>query len=212
LVVSPKELRNAGYVTIGLDNRIALGDNSLFYARGLPKSDAEYFQIFRPGKALRNPDTGELLAYEALYLGDAERLESGDPAKLIVTAVKQEILPTDRLLAATPRAALPYYFPRSPGKPLRGRIIAALNSVGEIGSHTVVALSLGQREGIEEGHVLRELYHQGTHTDPVTHSSYKLPDEESALLLVFRTYEKVSYALVLNATRPLHLLDVVTTP
>jgi hypothetical protein len=212
LVVGPKELQRAGYVTAGFDKRIALGNQSIFYARGLNDPNAEYFRIFRPGKALKHPDTGELLAYEALYLGDAQRLEGGDPTKLIVTSVRQEILPTDRLLAAPAHAALPYYFPRSPGKPVKGRIVSALNAVAEIGSHTVVGVSLGEREGIEEGHVLRVLYHQGKHKDPVSGRQYKLPDEEAALLLVFRTFEKVSYALVLDAIQPVHLLDVVTTP
>lgn len=212
LAVGDKELERAGYVTIGLDNRIALGNQSEFYARGVREPDAEYFRIFRPGKPLKNPDTGELLAYEALYLGDARKLENGDPSKFVVTAVKQEILPSDRLMAAGSRAALPYYFPHSPDKAVNGRIIAALNSVAEIGSQTVVAISLGEREGIEEGHVLRVMYRQGKHKDPVTGDTYKLPDEESALLLVFRTFEKVSYALVMNATQPVHLLDAVTTP
>jgi len=212
LVVGDRELEQAGYVTVGFDNRIALGTQSVFYARGLRETEAEYFQVFRPGRALRSPDTGEILAYEALYLGDAQRLENGDPSKLIVTAVKQEIVPTDRLLAAPPPAGLPYYFPRSPGKPVKGYIIAALNAVSEIGSHAVVTLSLGEREGIEEGHVLRVMYRQGTHLDPVTRREYALPDEESALVLVFRTFEKVSYALVLNATRPVNLLDSVVTP
>lgn len=113
LAIGDRELERAGYVTIGLDNRIALGNHSEFYARGI-SGDAEFFQIFRPGNPLRHPDTGELLGYEAIYLGDARRLESGDPTKLVVTAVKQEILPTDRLLVAPPRAALPYYYPRPP--------------------------------------------------------------------------------------------------
>lgn len=211
-VVDDHELEEAGYVTIGLDNRIALGTQSQFYARGLRDTDAEYFQIFRPGAALKDPETGEVLAYEALYLGDAQRLESGDPAKLVVTSVKQEILPADRLMAAPQRAALPYYFPRSPGKPVKGYVIAALNAVAEIGSHTVVTVSLGQRDGLEEGHVLRVMYRQGRHRDPVTRARYDLPDEESALLLIFRTFEKVSYGLVLNATRPVNLLDAVVTP
>jgi LysM repeat protein len=212
LVVGEDELEQAGYVTVGLDNRIALGTNSEFYARGIKDPEAEYFRLFRPGKALKNPDTGEILAYEALYLGDAQRLQVGDPSKLIVTSVKQEIVPTDRLLVAPKRAALPYYFPRAPGKQVKGRIIAALNAVSEIGSNNVVTISLGQRDGMEEGHVLRVLYHQGERTDPVTHGSYELPDEDAALLMVFRTFEKVSYALVMNATQPIHLYDTVVTP
>jgi hypothetical protein len=212
LVVSDRELERAGYVTVGLDNRIALGNGSEFYARGVQGTDAEYFHIFRKGAPLKNPETGELLAHEATYLGDARRLEAGDPSKLLVTAVKQEILPTDRLLVAPPRAALPYYFPRAPERKVRGYIISALNAVAEVGPYTVVAISLGQRDGMEEGHVLRVLRHVGAHTDPVTRRPYALPDEESALLLVFRSFERVSYALVMNATRPVHLNDTVATP
>lgn len=212
LVVDENELEEAGYVTIGLDDRIALGKGSEFYGRGIVDPKAEYFHIFRKGPALKNPDTGELLAYEATYLGDARRLEPGDPSKLLLTAAKQEVLPTDRLLVAPPRAALPYYFPRAPEKQVRGHILSALNAVAEVGPYTVVTVSLGRREGIEDGHVLRVLRHVGQHKDPVTRRSYQLPDEESALLLVFRTFEKVSYALVMNSTRPVHINDSVATP
>lgn len=212
LAVGADELERAGYVTIGLDDRIALGNRSEFYARGLKDNPAEYFQIFRPGRALKHPDSGELLAYEATYLGDAQLIQGGDPSKLVVTSVTQEILPTDRLLASSGRAALPYYFPRAPGTAVNGRVLSALNAVEEVGPFTIVALSVGQREGIEEGHVLRVMRHVGTHKDPVTRDRYRLPDEESALVLVFRTFEKVSYALVMNATRPVHVLDAVTVP
>lgn len=212
LAVDDDQLKRAGYVTTGLDNRIALGDQSEFYARGVKGGDSEYFQIFRPGKVLKNPDTGEVLGYEATYLGDARLLEAGDPTKLVVTSAKQEIVPTDRLLAASPRATLPYYYPHAPTQPVHGRVISALNAVAEVGPYTIVAVSVGKREGIEEGHVLRVLRHVGKHKDPVVRRDYLLPDEESALVLVFRTFDKVSYALVMNATRPVHLLDTVTTP
>jgi len=212
LTVEDDELKKAGYVTVGLDDRIALGNNSQFYARGLKDDSQEFYYIFRPGKPIRNPDTGELLGYEANYLGDAERLESGDPSKLVVTKVVQEILPTDRLLAAPKKVSLPYYYPHAPKNEVEGRIVSAINAVAEIGPYTVVGISLGAREGMEEGSVLRIMRHVGTSKDPVTRETYKLPDENSGLLMVFRTYEKMSYALVMTATSPIHLLDVVTTP
>ncbi|MCR4302046.1 MAG: LysM peptidoglycan-binding domain-containing protein [Sulfuricaulis sp.] len=212
LAVGEGELDQAGYITVGLDDRIALGDSSQFYARGLKGDSSEHYQIFRPGNPIRHPDTGELLAYEALYLGDAKLLEPGDPSKLVVTAVKQEIIPTDRLLVAPKKASLPYYYPHAPKTQTKGRIVSALNSVAEIGPKTVIGISLGTRDGIDEGAVLRVMRHVGTHRDPVTREDYQLPDEESALILVFRTYEKISYALVMTATRPVNLLDVVITP
>jgi hypothetical protein len=212
LAVGRRELEDAGYVTVGLDDRLALGDNSEFYARGLRANGEEFFHVVRQGAALRHPDTRELLGYEAIYLGDAQLLETGDPTKLVVTSVKQEIVPGDRLLAAKKRAALPYYYPHAPKSDVRGYIIAALNAVAEVGPLSVVTVSLGEREGIEEGHVLRVMRHVGRHRDPVTKSSYRLPDEDSGLLLVFRTFEKVSFALVMQSTRPVHINDAVVTP
>src|SRR3972149_3860726 len=181
LAVEENELEQAGYITTGLDDRIALGDSSQFYARGLQDDAAEYYQIFRPGK-------------------------------LVVTAVKQEIIPTDRLLTAPKKASLPYYYPHAPKTQVQGRIVSALNAVAEIGPQTGVGISLGAREGIEEGNVLRIMRHVGTHKDPLTRERYKLPDEESGLLLIFRTYEKMSYGLGMTAPRPVPLLDAVIPP
>jgi len=212
LVVGANELEEAGYITTGLDDRIALGNGSQFYARRLKDEGPEYYQIVRPGKAIRHPDTGELLGYEAVYLGNARRLETGDPSKLVVTEVKQEIIPTDRLVEAPGKVSLPYYYPRPPKTQVSGRIVSALNAVDEIGPFTVVGITLGTREGMEDGNVLRVMRHVGMQKDPVTHGRYKLPDEESALVMVFRTYEKMSYALVMTATQPVHMLDVVVTP
>jgi nucleoid-associated protein YgaU len=213
LVVGRGELERAGYVTIGLDDRLALGDGSEFYARGLDKQNpAEYYQIFRPGEALKNPDTGETLAYEAMYLGDARLLEPGDPTKLVLTSVKQEVVPRDRLLVAPEKAALPYYFPHAPEKKLQGRILAAVNSLREFGPNTIVAISLGKREGMEEGHVMRIMRHVGRSKDPVTGRQYKLPDEDTGLLMVFRVFDKVSYALIMEANRPIHIHDALRTP
>jgi hypothetical protein len=212
LVVSRSELRDAGYVTIGLDDRRALGDGSEFYARGLKDKETEYYQVFRQGPALKNPDTGEVLGYEAMYLGDARLLEPGDPAKLVVTSVKQEILPTDRLVAAPEKAALPYYFPRAPEKEVHGWILSAINGLREFGPNTIVAISLGQRDGMEEGNVLRIMRHVGQDTDPVTNRRYKLPDESTGLLMVFRVFDKVSYALIMEAKQPVHLHDALVTP
>lgn len=212
LAVDDDQLREAGYVTVGLDSRVALGNLSEFYARRLGAKPADRYQVFRPGKALRHPETKELLAYEALYLGEARLLDGGDPAKLEVTSVKQEIVPTDRLMVAPQEAPLPYYFPRAPEKQVNGRIISVINGVAEFGPGAVVGISLGKREGMAEGHVLRIMRHAGKHRDPVTGERYKLPDEESGLLIVFRTFEKVSYGLIVNATRPVHILDAVRTP
>lgn len=210
LVVDKGELKKSGYVTIGLDDRIALGDQSEFYARGLPKGDVERYQIYRRGKAIK--DRWRSLGWEAIYLGDAKMLKPGDPAKLVVTRVKEEILPADGLFVAPAPEPLPYFFPHAPEKKLEGRILTAFNSVSEIGPFTIVSVNLGREDGMEEGHVLRILYQAGKRKDPVRLGKYRLPPEEAGLMMVFRTFEEVSYGLVINATRPINIHDDVVTP
>lgn len=210
LVVDKNELKKAGYVTVGLDDRIALGDNSEFYARGLKNTDAEVYQLYRRGQRIR--DGHKTLGYEAVYLGDARMLEPGDPARLVVTKVKQEILPSDSLLVAPAREPLPYFFPHAPAKDVKGRIVTAFEALSELGPYTIVTVNLGQDDGIDEGTVLRIMRNAGKRKDPVRGGKYRLPPEESGLMMVFRSFEQLSYGLVINATRPIHIDDDVITP
>lgn len=210
--VGEDELRDAAYVTVGLDDRLLLGNNSEFYARGFADASQEYFAVVRPGKPLRNPDSGELLGYDTTFLGAAQRLEGSDPVKLMLTNAKQEVVPKDRLVASPKQAPLPFYHPHAPKKDVRGWIMSSPNAVAEVGQFAVVSISLGARDGMEEGHVLRVMRQSGTRRDPMTGSRYQLPEEESGLALVFRTFEKLSYALILTATRPINIGDAVITP
>lgn len=217
LVVGKNDLERAGYVTTGLQGRVALGDTSglgsEFYARGLKKNNnAEFYQVFRAGGALKNPQSGEVLGYQAVYLGDARVQVQGDPTKLVITKIKEEILPTDRLMVAPEKVALPYYYPRAPDKNVKGYIIGDSKSLREFGPTAIVAISLGKREGMQEGHVLRIMRHVGQSRDPITHRLYKIPDEETGLLMVFRVFDKVSYAMIMDANQPVHINDVVRTP
>lgn len=211
LVVGKRELDDAGYVAIGMEDRIILGAGDHFYARDVNLREEDY-KIFRAGEALRDPESGEVLAYEAIDLGDARMLQPGDPARMLVVSARQEILPRDRLLVSPRAQALPYYAPRAPKKNVRGWILAADNAVAEIGPKTVVAISLGRKDGVEEGNVLRVMRHAGKRRDPVTRRNFKLPDSESGLVMVFRTFDRISYALVMSATRAIRINDVVVTP
>lgn len=210
LVVEKNELKKHGYVTIGIDDRIALGDNSEFYARGLGDTEAEFYQLFRKGQRIR--DGHKTLGYEAIYLGDARMLEPGDPARLVVTKVAREILPRDSLLIAPARQPLPYFFPHPPANDVSGRIVSAFDALEELGPFTVVTINLGNSDGVDEGTVLRIMRNAGKRRDPVTRKKYVLPPEQSGLLMVFRSFENLSFALVINATQPVHIHDDVITP
>ncbi len=212
LVIEEGALDGAPYVTRSVNEAVMMGRGQRFYGRGFSDPDQEQYQIFRPGLPFVDPDSAEVLGHEAVFLGSAQLIRYGDPAKLEIVSSKEEIGPGDRLQPLSPDVRLPTYFPRAPDGPVRGRILRTVRGVAEVGPYDIVAISLGRREGIEEGHVLRVMRYVGTDQDPVTGEQYEIPDESTGLLMVFRPFEKVSYALVLNAERAIHLRDVVVTP
>ncbi len=212
LIIEEGGLDDAGYVAAGLDDKITMGLYSQFYARSLPESDNKFYRIFRPGKVLVDPLTKEFLGQEANHIGDARMLTPGETSKLEAVRAYSEISFGDRLVATPPDIGLPYFTPRAPENDVRGFILDAPGGVAEVGPLSVVVLSVGKRENIEPGHVLRILRDAGIQRDPVTREFFKLPEEDSGLLMVFRSFDKVSYALVMKAVRPIHVLDVVETP
>jgi len=212
LIVDEHELDALGYVATGVDDNVILGKYQQFFARGLPPSDDELYQVFRTGQTLVDPDSQEVLGHEAIYLGDARLLESGETARFEVTRSDLEIGPKDRLIPAPSNEGLPYYFPHSPASDVHGKIISATEGINEVGRYSVVVVNVGVRDGIEPGHVLRVFRHKGMAKDPITGEDYEIPDESTGLLMVFRTFDKLSYALVMKTSRPLHVFDAVATP
>lgn len=212
LVVEDDILEDAGYVLIGEDDRRALGAGSVFYARDLRNKDEEFYFVFRQGKRLQVPGTGKHYGYEAVYLGDAKLISHGETSKLILSETNQEVLPGDRLLPVKKVPPIPQYQPRSPDKDVDGVILLARKAIAEFGPLTVVAINLGKRHGLEKGHVLRIWRHVGKVKDPVDRSFKTVPDEESGILMVFETFDQISYGLIMRSDKAVHLGDRVTKP
>jgi len=211
LVIEENGLESAAYVATGEEGRMILGKYSVFYARGVDEG-ATYFNIFQPGKALIHPETEELLGVQAIHLGEARLLEAGETARMEVTSATQEIGRGDRMVPADDTIASPYFQPHAPEQPVLGYIVDIAGAVAEGGPLQVIVLSLGEREGIDPGHVLRIQRQEADIQDIVTDEAIKIPARNSGLAMVFRVFDKVSYALVLEASWPIHMNDRVTNP
>jgi LysM domain len=219
LVIEPDGLDNAPTIIATEENRVIIEAGNSAYVRGMGDSKEENWYVYRKGKPLVDPDTNVLLGYEAVYLGTARLTRAGDPATVQLTTVTQEVGSGDKLLPiGVPE--VPKYAPHAPAVFMQGRVIGiygGLNKVGEAGPQSVITLNRGRADGVEIGHVFA-LYRPGpliadasanTGGKPVT---FKLPDERYGLAFVFRTYDRVSYALVMRISRPVNPLDVVQTP
>ena len=212
LIIEEGELDGAGYVASGLEGKLAMGKYQEFYARGLGPDPHKEYQIFRPGRSLVHPETDEFLGVQAMHIGNAKLITPGETALMEATRANLEISPGDRMLPKSEDLGFPYFMPRAPSRDVRGLILDAPLGVAEVGPLSVVIISLGERDGMEPGHVLRIQRQERPRHDPVTKELFTPPPLSSGLLMVFRTFEKVSYALVLNTTAAVHLRDAVITP
>jgi len=210
-VVTRQEMRHAPYVVAGTDGRAAIGSFDTFYARGIAAQAGEQYLIFRQGPILKSADDRDL-GHEAIYLGRAEVVRPGQVSLLRIVNAKRAVRAGDRLFVAPAAAPVPYYYPRAPKTAVQGTIISALESVSDFGPGTIVAIDLGRDRGMRRGYVLQIKQHAQPVVDPITGRPVTLPDRHSGLLMIFRPFARVSYALVMDATRPVHLGDRVATP
>jgi hypothetical protein len=219
LVIEVDGLDRAPRIIATEESRVNLGPGGTAYVTGFGAAPQGSWQIFRPGRALVDPDTQKTLGYEAIMLGTGRVIRDGDPATVNITTAKQEISTGDRLVAVT-APVLNHYAPHAPGKPVRGRIISIVGGLptSEGGRNQIVSLNRGARDGLELGHVLG-IFRAGMRVpDPASTLSrdraptFQLPDERYGLLFVFRTFESVSYALILESSRPVTPGDAVGIP
>jgi hypothetical protein len=219
LVVEPDGLDKAPTIVGTQADRVILSEGNSAYVRGIGNSKEGTWYVYRRGNALVDPDTNETLAYEAVYLGTAQLKRPGDPATVVLTAAVQEVGPGDKLVAAGAATSV-NYAPHAPSVFIKGRVMsiyAGLGKVGEAGPQSVITINRGRADGIEIGHVLA-LYSLGGTVRDVSRpkggddAMITLPDERAGLAFVFRVFERVSYALIMNITRPISPLDVVQTP
>ena len=210
-IVSPEEINGAPYVLEGEDGRIITGAGDRIYARG--EKPADRVGIFRRSKEFVDPDTCEFLGLEARSIARGNvNAENGDVLTVGITKSSEEVRIGDRLLVNEDRRLTTSFVPSSPDSEIEGKMISVDGGVGQIGQYDVVAINRGEREGLAPGNVLAVLKAGNMVRDPVTGETIELPSERAGLLMVFQAYEKMSYGLVLQATRPLSVGDKVTNP
>ncbi len=214
-VVTKKQLKDAPYIVGSDDTHLILGVGNRVYIRGEIDKERTRFAVFHPGRALIDPETKKVLGYEAEYAGDIHISKYGDPATGKITFNKREILIGDRLLPEDKSKLDSQFFPKPPDVPIDGRVVSLFDALFGVGEYQVLVINKGERDGLEVGNLLAT-YAKGN----IVHDSYghqadvkvRLPDERSGLIMIFKTFDRVSYALVLNSTRIIHTDDRVATP
>jgi len=214
-VMSEDEYEEAPYV-VAFDDKHAMGSPGYkAYVLRLEESKVEDgHTVVRLGEEFKDGETDESLGFEAMFIAESTVVREGDPATIMPTKSTREVRKGDRVVPTLENPIVQNYHPHAPDDDIRGRIVGVVDGVRNVGKYNVVIIDRGQKDGIEVGHVLQIDQAGETIRDIVAGGSNTatLPNEKAGVLMVFRVFDRVSYALVMGANRALHRLDIVRTP
>ena len=238
LVVGDGAYERAPRIVATQEGRVLLSRGDRAYARGqygtaatlegeglvIRPGQPRLHRVYRNPTPLIDPATREVLGHEAQFIGQVELVRSEQPpqdgsatlqpATIQVVHSLEEIRVGDRL-QPEPQREVPTYVPRVPSSAQSGQIVKVHgNAVQFAGQNQVVILNRGQRDGLERGHVLAVLKDASTLTDPTdaARPTLALPGERNGLMMVFRTFDRVSYALILQITDGVKVGDKFVNP
>ena len=215
-VVEKGTFKKSPYIIGFPDARLVAGAGTRVYVRAILHAKTLHYFVYRKGQAYHNPETKEFLGHEALYLASATLQREGDPATLMLTKSQREVRMGDRLMEAPVHTTVQRYFPKVPTIKINANLISVLDGVSQIGRYNVVVIDKGNTDGLMVGDVL-DIYQKGRKivdiiSETKDKQKIKLPDELAGTLMIFRTFNRVSYGLIMKASRAIHVFDKVKTP
>lgn len=210
-VLDASTVDSAPYILTSRRGHLAHGANTEVYARGDGLDEGQIFSVMHIGDRLRDPDDGRLLGYAATYVGEGTVVREGDPATMYLNSTAREALNGDKLLPVETEFPL-QFIPRAPEQSVEGRIIDVQDGISLVSSYQIVTLNRGTAAGLEPGHVLAVWQAGRRVPDRFGGGSVDLPEEYAGYLMVFRTFEDISYGLIMQASNEIRILDRVRNP
>jgi hypothetical protein len=231
LVTGPEGLRNYAEIVAGRDReRVIRGEGDRVYVVGMDAKSGDLWQIYRPVGPIRSLDLKQVLGYEYKHLGTARVERFAEVSTVIIDNALEEIMVGDRLIPA-PRETIMNYVPHAPATDVVGAIIAAPQDSSEVGRGAIVTIDRGAADGVDVGTVLAIYRTVPPIPDPRPNNDapwivryfdqttwfkpdrvLQVPEERTGLLFVFRVFDRVSYALLVNSSDPVRVGDLVRKP
>jgi len=223
-VLANEQIKGAPYVFATRDSHVVISNGDILYARGFqsPAEMGTRYNVIRVGDPLRDPDDNRIVGYDGIFTGAGHITRGGDPATLIMTESSRETEPGDKLFAGGVDVPLDF-IPSSPKMKINGRIMAVSDGVTVIGQYQVVVINRGARDGLAPGNVLAVFGLGGYVRDTVSKGylggmsrlgtkNVRLPDERTGTFMVFKTFDQISYGLIMEAKNIIRVEDLVENP
>ena len=215
LVVTKSEIANAAYIAATEEGHLMGTAGDHVYARG--DVSGSRYSIFRPGKSLVDPDTEEVLGYEIVHVSNASLVSAGDPSKLVITSASRETLRGDRLMPSNNQSPN-FYQPRAATTNTPGKIISLVDAVARAGKNQMVVLNIGDSDGVQTGDTFSVMTNDRVIRDDIASNKnggkdefFTVEGDEAGVIMVVRTFDNVSYALIMSSMKEISLYDEVVS-
>jgi predicted small secreted protein len=219
-VLTKDQIKKAPSVLAFREKHVIAGAGNDIYVHNLNAPVSSRFSVVHVGPAIRDPESGDVLGYEGIYTATASVTTTTNPSKAVLSDSARETLEGDKLIAADTETPLNFIL-STPPEDLKGRIVSVVDGTELIGQYQVVVINRGSRHGVvagnvmaidQAGDVVRDRGDRSFGSKMGLGKRVRLPDERSGTLLVFRTYDRLSYGLVVGASSEIHVADVVRNP
>jgi LysM repeat protein len=222
-VLDRDQIKAAPYVLATRDLHLAMSEGDTVYARGFtsPAELGSHYNVIRVGDPLIDPDDNRVLGYDGIFTGSGHVTRQGDPTTLIMTESARESRAGDKLIPGGVDVPLDF-IPSAPRVKTNGRIIAVANGVTIIGQYEVIIVNRGARDGLAPGNVLG-VFDTGPLVDDTDKKGFfnlnrlgtkqvRVPSERTGTFMVFKTFDNISYGLVMEATDLIRVGDKIQNP
>ncbi len=214
-VLSADQVEGAPYVAHARDHRLISSVGHDIYVRRLSDGAiGNRYSIYHVGDKLKDPDDGDVLGYQGLFAGEADLHRLGTPATMHVVDSARETLEGDILLPVEAETKMDF-IPRAPQQKVDGTVMSVIDDRTVVAEYDVVIINRGSKHGLEPGHVLT-VWEAGEEVRDTTVNresrKVQLPDERNGLTMVFKSYDRMSYGLMMQSDREVHVGDAVRSP
>lgn len=215
--VTDFDLEEMPRIVGGYNGRLISGMGDRVYAIGTFSGDDLQFNVVRPAREIRHPETGAMLGTLLSSVGRVVLSKRGmsdeEASQFDVLASREELRPGDVLLPVEDRQLVAKFVPTVPTSNLDPGFMLSLESgITQIGTLDVVATTFGEVDDVAVGTLLSIAKVSDPVQDKVSGKWYTLPSENAGTMMLFAVYDRASFGLVLNANQPLSVADRLVNP
>ncbi|KQQ68289.1 LysM peptidoglycan-binding domain-containing protein [Acinetobacter sp. Leaf130] len=211
-------IEHTPYVVGTADQRVLAAKGQTIYARGQGLVNGQRYAVYREGEPYYFTDSkGKKhslgIELQQVASGIAISSEKDITTLELTDSYDSEVRRGDRVMPEE-EATLPTLFYPVDATQVTdaGKIIRVMGSIGSAAKNSVVTLDRGTAQGAKVGQVF-DITQQGeTIRDPKTKEPIQLPGQQIGSLMVFRTFDQLSYAYVLESELPIKVGSSIQPP